>query len=214
MLIRLILLVIAVGGGVAFFRWWRVQQMLAAKRLGDGEVKRLSKIGRDIPLLVEALQTRQKIHAAGGPDGLLDDVDAAVRTMGDQAKTRLRLSGAIDDLERASSDQRLAELEVEASTTSDPTVQEVMERKLKQAERQRKTADEMRGRQTALKAAQEKLVLELKDVHLALLEHQAQAADGPETQLLRERLNDASEDMRLRAQAMDEVKGLLEAAKE
>jgi hypothetical protein len=213
-LIRLILLIIIVGGGVAAFRWWRLQQMLAAKRIGDGELKRLAKIGRDMPLLVEALEVRQKIHSAGGADALLDDVDAAVRTMGDQAKARLRLAGAIADLDGSTSDEKLAELEVEASTTNDPHKQEVFERKLAQAERQRKTADDMRSRQSALKAAQEKLVLELKDVHLALLEHNAQSADGPETQLLRERLNDASEEMRLRAQAMDEVKGLLAAAEE
>lgn len=193
MLRPLLFLLLFLGGSAAALTWVRSRLRGSASRrraLGSAEIKEMTKEGRRTPQLERALELRRKIaDAVGGrkdADRIEERVDDALRRLLEQARLRRRIRDAIG-----------------AAPDLDPRVEENVDAF---EERQvRLSRLEEHGR--SLERELERGLLELSNLHLALLDLSAEASleDGGALGEALGELESAGEQARQQREAEAEV---------
>lgn len=216
MLFRLILVAVVVGLSVVAFRTWRARAALAGRTLSGEEQARFKALAARADSVEEALALREKIRRVRGGEAATaarDGVEEAVRELALKAELIERLAHTADELEGDASEEeiRAARAEAEAATTDD--ARELAADRAAVLERQRSSAAELRKRRDELLRTNERILLSLREVHVALLELEASAGSDASPTGVRAKLVEASEELRRRAAAQDEVKAFLDAAK-
>jgi len=184
--------------------------------LAAGDLARLEGLAGDSPRLAEALSLRGRILELCAPedDPLRGQVDETVRHLGRQAEARARVARALagrdpdglqDDIERARD-------RLDAAGEDDDRRRRVRQA-LVALEDRREHLRRLESRGDEVDTAFESLVVELGNLHLALVDAASSRAAAKSGRLaeVRARLHEASEDLVRRTEAEEEVERLLAA---
>ena len=215
MLFRLVFLLFLSGAAVFAWRAWKLHVTNAARKLSRRELEMLRQRTSTAPLLQQAAQLREKIRqidARVADGGAREGIDPAVRELTLKLDLMDRLEATAHELDDEASDYAMAKLRRESVEAPDADAREHAAQRLATLQRQRESAQELRRRRTEVLRAAERIVTGLQEVHVALLELSAAAGADGSSETVRARLDEASEELRRRASAHDEVKAFLEAA--
>lgn len=216
MLIRLIFGLFLCGAGVFAYRLWRLRMEQRARIISGRELLQLTEMATHCDPMRDALKIRKKVQELCVlPEAMpvREQVDAAIRELAIKVGLCERLLKTADELEESAPEREIRISRREAEVTEDAEARRHIEERVAVLERQRASAIELRRRRDELQRAIERIVLALRDVHVASLELEASSGatkDGVGG--IRVRLQDATEELRRRASAHDEVAALLEAS--
>lgn len=224
MLMRLIIIAVAIGLGIMALRRW--SKRMASQSIGDlssGEIEELKAMAAQVKPLAEALRIRGKVHEI-----LLDDktrgaenaaeigqqVDRAIWQLSRQHLTLDRIRGAVDGLDLGA----LADAERRAhealASAAEPEAREEARRTSERAALQRTQLEQLARRRRELEAGGSQIILDLQNLHLALLDAaSSRAGIGSEAvRALRERLGEATRGVATVTQAEEEIERALGAS--
>jgi len=204
-----IFILLVVFGTAAYFAFQFFQAQRSDVRLKGSEFKALKsksgQVGR------EAAKLRDQIHKVTDDDSLKDDVDRVLRGLAERQRLRGALEDTAQELRSDDLEKELAELELAIESARSPSDEANAKKRYEQCERQNALADDLQKRIDNLDDAQAQLLIELRDVHLAVLEHRTKSTEAQDLASVRERLLGAGQHMRLQAEALDEVQHMLES---
>lgn len=217
MLARLILFLVA---GLAIYlgvRWFRARKLIGAGGLNVIELNALMKLAKRAPRLDAALKMRVVIVDAAAPDArqrVAARVDDAIRRLAKQEELASKIAGALEGIDRKALDAKIDDARVEAETATDLDRREKERERLRGLETQAEQAERLTARRSDLQSGAERILVELRNLHLAMLDASSSEAaleSEPVKHALSE-LEDASERLRQEATADEEVNRLLKAA--
>lgn len=217
MLFRLILLIIAVMliyGGV---RYWRSRRMLESGGLNVFEIDRMTKIAERSPLLKTAMMLRVNVVEASSVEdkkALGDRVDGVIRRLARQEDLKAKISKALAEHDDDVMERRVEEARRELEQAQTDDEREARRHLVAQLETQKEQLEQLRNRARELDALSNRIVLELRNLHLALLNaSSSEAADSTNgtVQSVLNHLEEAGEELRQKAHAEDEVRKLIRA---
>lgn len=226
MLMRLIILAIAIGLGIMALRRW--SKRMAAASVGDldrGQLAEVQALAAKAKPLAEALRIRAKVHEI-----LLDDktrgaenageigrqIDQAIWQLSRQHLTLDRIKGAVEGLDLNALADTEARAQEALAGSSDPAAREEARRTAERIHLQRTQIEQLARRRRELEAGGAQIVLDLQNLHLALLDAaSSRAGIGSESvRALRERLGEATRDVATATQAEEEIERALGATPE
>ena len=189
-----LLLILVLAGGVALVlvRLLRRRRAPRSVRLTAEELVELGHQAKDSPELAEAMRLRARLLDVARPDpaGVLREADEAIRQLAVQVRTRRQIDAAVRDMRSRGESER-----TEADARSQAPVRQ------ERLDAQRAQIEHLDGRRKDLARAAEDIVMELRDVHLALLEAASSKADlgSDRARRMRARLQVATDDLKRRA---------------
>ena len=201
---------------------WRTARRLGLKagrrsgprRLTSGEIIEFGLLAKNTPALAEALTLRAKIvelALGSGWKSVAIQADEAIRQLGAQAETRQRIENAVEDLESGRLRRQLdASRQVAAGAATDDE-RRAAEARSERLDIQIERLQRLSERWGELDRASQEIVLELRDVHLALLDAASSKADlGSDTaRQMRSRLELITDEMRRSAHSDEDVARIL-----
>ncbi len=217
MLVRLILFLIVGFAVYAGVRWWRARKLLGSGGLNVIELNEMMKLAKKAPRLDAALKMRVLIVDTAAPDArrrVAERVDDVLRRLANQEQIQRQIRTALEGIDTKRLAAKIDDARVEAETATDPERRDKERERLRGLETQAEQAERLAGRQRDLDASAERILVELKNLHLAMLDANSSAA-GLESEPVKHALSeleDTSERLRQEASAEDEVNRLLRAA--
>ena len=218
MLLRLMLLAIVVMVAVGAWRWIKSRRLLGEGGLNIVELGELMKLAKRSKRLEAALYLRVAVlGAANGEElaTLAPRVDAVLRRLAKQEDLLAKIRAALD-----AHDERQLAAEIQrskgaAQEASGPEERARHEERLQSLETQREHVGRLERRERELEVAADHIVVELKNLQLALLDaHSSEATlSGGQVDSLLGQLEEAGEELRQRALAEEEVDRLLRSTK-
>ncbi len=217
MLPRLILFLIA---GLAIYvgiRWFRARKLLGSGGLNVIELNELMKLAKRAPRLDAALKMRVLIVDTAAPEArerVARRVDDALRRLAKQEELTQKIASALEGIDRKKLDAQIDDARVEAETSSDLDRREKERERLRGLETQAEQAERLTTRRADLQSGAERILVELRNLHLAMLDASSSEAaleSEPVKHALSE-LEDTSERLRQEATADEEVNRMLRAA--
>lgn len=206
MLFRLILF-LAVAAGVAIFvRYTRAKQLNRSGGLDVFEIERLMKLAGDSQRLKEAMVLRVSIVEATPPSekkAISARVDGVLRRLAQQEILRGRVVKTLATTDKAALELQIAEAEADAKTAL-----------AKQLSTQLTQLRELHVREDELDDVNHRLLVELRNLHLALLNASSSevALESQGVSSALAQLEETSESVRQKTSADAEVERLLKAA--
>jgi len=222
LLFRLMLLVLA-GAGV-IWAWTKREAILQGvvrllvkppeekppPPLTDGEVAQLWAL--EAPRVADALELRTRIHELAGDDeAVRGQVDEVLRHLGRQADVQARLNRTLAERRPEDVEEALARATARLQETTDDAARDAARKALEGLKLQREQLARLDARQGEVAAAEEALVVALRNVHLALVDAASSRAAAKTGTLeeTRARLELAGADLLRRTEAEEEVERLL-----
>jgi hypothetical protein len=206
MLIRLMLFLLVVTGVAVLARYVRSKRLDRAGGLDVFEVERLMKLAGDAPRLKEAMVLRVGIVEAT-PEAERRDmsarVDGVLRRLARQEVLRDRVVKTLAATDKASLELQIAETEAEGKTAL-----------AKQLSTQLAQLRELHQREDELDEVNHRLLVELRNLHLALLNASSSevALESQGVTSALAQLEETSDSVRQKTSADAEVERLLKAA--
>lgn len=219
MLARLFLVLLLSGALFAAYRWWRAYRAERAGMLDAVELRRLYDLARRSHRLAAAAGLRVQIIEATPPDGkreLSVRLDQAMRRLMRQEMLREQITQNLSEASRARQVERIAQAQTTADRAENPDERRQKESVLASLTNQLEQLDRLDRRRGELEDAGDRMVAELKTIHLAMLEASStelSLSEGRVGGLLRD-LEETSEQIRQKVQAHDEVEKMLATARQ
>lgn len=216
MLVRLILFFVLIAGGFLAYRYLR------AKKLSGGsggldvfEIERLMKIAGGSERLKEAMTVRlHVVEAAPASEkkSVSAKVDGALRRLAHIEVLRERIRKALAASDKRALDKRVATLRAEAEAAEPGRVEGKLEL-ARQVETQIEQLEQLYLRDDELDEVAHRLLAEMKNLHLALLNSSSAEASGHTGQVADAlaQLEESAEGYRAQTQAEEEIDRLLKA---
>ena len=184
------------------------------RRLTSTEIIELGLLAENTPALAEALTLRARIvelALGSGWRSVAAQADEAIRQLGAQAETRRRIEKAVDDLESGRLRRELDASKQLAAGAAGEDDRRAAEARSERLEVQIERLQRLSERWGELERASQEIVLELRDVHLALLDAASSKADlGSDTaRQMRSRLELITDEMRRSAHSDEDVARIL-----
>lgn len=234
MLPRLILIAIAVGSGWWVWRNRRPLFEAVVKALyrpppppppppplEAEELSSLKALAQDDKLLAESLDLRAKISELAGPGHgadaarrdteLAGRIDGVLRQLGRQIRTRARVHEALSDFDEGRMELDMMEARGRLRGAMDDHDRALAKQSMERLQSQQSLLDKLHVRTSELDQASRDTALELRNVHLALLDSASsrEGLHGAKLAEIRAALGKAGDDMALRTEAEEEVERLL-----
>ena len=209
MLRTLILVGLLVFGIVVAWRWWRTSRLKTPGGLSFSELRKMLLIAEKSQRMEAALMMRAKILGEAQKSNMQElsvRVDPVLRKLARQAEIRDEIAQILTEFDEDRLEKEIRTAEAEKAET-----------KREQLETQLKHVRSLRKRRAELEEAGDRIVRELQNLHLALVnasatEAKAQLESGDvQSSLLH--LEEASNELKNRAQAEDEIATLLRNSK-
>ena len=233
MLPRLILIAIAVGTG-----WWLwrnkkplFQALVQAfyrppppppppPPLDVGELKELKALAANNEPLAEGLELRAKIaELAGAGERDLEvagRIDCVLRQIGRQVRTRARVEETLGEFDEGRMEMDMMEARGRLRGAVDEQGRALATQSMERLHSQQALLDRLHVRLSELDQASRDTALELRNVHLSLLDAASsrEGLRGARLANVREALGRAGDDVALRTEAEEEVERLLRGGDE
>lgn len=215
MLFRLMLVLLVVAG--AAWLWWRLKKPTAGG-LNVLELREILQLAKGSQRLEAAVLLRVNIVEAATAEekaSMTQRVDDVVRRLARQENLHQKIKGVLAENDPDNLIRAQDELRGRLARTPGPEEKVILEDKLAALHTQEEQLGRLKKRLSELDDAADRAVLELKNLHLALLEASSveAAASGDRVTSALGHLEEASESLRQKAQADDEVDRLLRAAR-
>lgn len=216
MLIRLILFVFVIVGVIAAVRFVRSKRLDRTGGLDVFEIERLMKIAKGSQRLEQAMALRVHIVEAAPADdkkAVSAKVDTALRRLAHIEVLRERVKKALQQQDKRALSERASSLRDEADE-AEPERAEAKRQLASQLDTQVEQLDQLYLRDDELDESADRLMLEMNNLHLALLNatsSEASSSSGSVAGALRT-LEETSESFRAQTSAEQEVERLLVAA--
>ena len=209
MLYRIILLWLIVSTLWLAWRWWRASRLIESGGLGIIELKRMLKIAETSKRMEAALLMRTRILAQAEKSNMLElskRVDPVIRKLARQVELREDIATILSEIDEDRLEQEIRSAELEKAET-----------KRAQLETQLEHVRSLRLRRAELEEAGDRIIRELQNLHLALVnvsatEAKAQLESG-DVQSSLAQLEEASDELKARAQAEDELAKLVKSTR-
>jgi hypothetical protein len=209
MLLRVILFWFFVFAVVVAWRWWRASRLIESGGLNLVEVKRMLKIAEKSKRMEAALLMRTRILGEAQKANMQEltaRVDPVIRKLARQVELRDDIAVILSELDEAQLEKEIRTAELERAET-----------KRDQLETQLKHVKSLRVRRSELEEAADRIIRELQNLHLALVnasatEAKAQLESG-DVQSSLAHLEEASNELKNRAQAEDEIATLVRSSR-
>jgi hypothetical protein len=214
-ILRYLLLFSMLGGGLALiYRRWRLnrRKQAASGELTNAEWSRFERLSERAQHMQEALELRRKIAdaAANANTSFRPEVDDVLRHLAKQIETGEQIAGAIRELGGERLAGELDAAETRAREATDEEARRLAESTVDRLLEVRDNVEKLKKRREELETASHHLVLELRNVHLAVLEAASSAGIADDrAQEIRQKLAAASDALRAQASAEQEVARLL-----
>ena len=218
MLIRLILFLIVAAGVTVYIRYARSKRLDRAGGLDVFEVERLLKLAERAPRLKEAMVLRVSIVEAtpsAERRAVSARVDGVLRRLARQERLRDRVLETLAATDQAALRRQLAAAEADAEAAAADEVRAASKRALaQQLSTQLAQLTELHRREDDLDEVNHRLLLELRNLHLALLNASSSevALESQGVASALSQLEETSEAVRQKTSADAEVERLLKAA--
>lgn len=210
MLFRILLISLIVMGVVFAWHWWKASKIAATGVLSIAELRRMMKLAEKSKRMEAALAMRVRIMGEAQKSNMQElsvRVDPVLRKLARQAELRDDIAVILTEI-----DEEKLEKEIRAAG------EEKADTKREQLETQLKHVRSLRKRRGELEEAGDRIVRELQNLHLALMnasatEAKAQLESG-DVQSSLAHLEEASHELKNRAQAEDEIASLLRKSRQ
>lgn len=211
MLVRLILFLFFGGVAFACFRWLMHQRKQALKAPARSELKALPEVAAYSRPMKSALALKTSIAEAipKSDGGTMEEVETTLQHLARQEALRRKIDETLDDLRPEDIEVRLARAKREAPKSEEEILSQ--QTLIQRLETQAEQLERLTRRAETLKAASEQIVVELRNLHLALLEASASEASLSQNhvQAALSQLRESTESLRHQAEAAQEVEALL-----
>lgn len=217
MLARIILFLVVAMGVYVGTRWWRARRLLGKGGLNLVELNEMMKLAKKSKRIDAGLKMRVLIVEAAGPEerpSIAKRVDAVIRRLAKQEEMAKKISEALEGIDVETLRGKIADLRVDAETDSDIAARRRAEEHIDSLVTQADQFDKLDARRKELHRAAERIMVELKNLHLAMLDAKSSAASlesEPVKHALTE-LEEAGETLRRETAAEDEVNRMLRVA--
>lgn len=192
-------------------------------KLSKDELRRLEQLAKSEARLGEALGLRREIHRvieehpsteSDAGAALEARVDAVTRQLLEQSTTRQKVESALRRFDPNAHAEEILEAETKLTGTTDPANREALQETVDKLRRQSEHLERLRGRRDQLENAERQIVVELRNVHLALLDAASSKAGlgDDRVQEIRSSLQEAVETLRQSTDADEELTRALRAA--
>ena len=205
MLFRVLVLSLIVMGVVFAWRWWKASKIADTGVLSIAELRRMMKLAEKSKRMEAALTMRVRIMGEAQKSNMQElsmRVDPVLRKLARQAELRDDIAVILTEIDEDRLEKEIRAAEAENAGT-----------KREQLETQLKHIRSLKKRRGELEEAGDRIVRELQNLHLALVsasatEAKAQLESG-DVQSSLAHLEEASNELKNRAQAEDEIASLL-----
>lgn len=217
MLLRLILFVLAFGGlGFVGWRWFRGRRLDRSGGLDVFEIERLMKIAKTSQRVQAAMVLRVNIVEAASADekkSVSAKVDAVLRRLAQQESLRQRVKETLGKFDLGKLKVQLTKAEADADG-ADGERKLLKDGLVRQLKTQIDQIMALYTREDDLDAHAERMMMELKNVHLALLNASSTEAvsDAGSVSQALAHLEETTEELRQQTSAEAEVDRLIRAA--
>jgi hypothetical protein len=224
MLLRLIVGLVLLGFVYSVVRaTFFPKKALPGEKLKRDELTRLRQLAKGSPRVQEALSLRDEIHrvidehpTSQGDSGIELEarVDAVTRQLLEQANTRAKVEGALARFDANTHAEEILDAETKLAAETDADSRTALKETLARLQSQGEHLDRLRRRAEQLEHAEKQIVVELRNVHLALLDAASSKAGlgDDRVQEIRTSLAEAAETLRQTTDADEELTRLLRGA--
>lgn len=220
MLVRVIIIALVIFGLLFAWRWWKASKLVSDGGLSTLELSRMMKIARTSKRMEAALMMRTRILGEAEKSdmaALSQRVDPVIRKLARQVELRDDIGTILSELDEQKLEKEIRTAAAEVSAAREEAERVIAKTKGEQLETQLQHLRSLRIRSSELEEAGDRIIRELQNLHLALVnasatEAKAQLTSG-DVQSSLAHLEEASEDLKHRAQAEDEVATLLRNAR-
>lgn len=215
MLVRLILFLFLVFGVVYGVKRLRNAPKALDEsntgRLTQVEIQEIMHLAKRSDRMEAALITRGKIVERAKQSKLVNKVDQVLRKLATQIKLKEEIAETFREMNADELEDKIAEAQFKVQAAKDADTKHHAEAYLKQLETQDEHLARLKKRRQAINLASERIVNELKNIHLAMLSASSNEASLSSDQLTSAiaHLEEASEDLRRQSEADDEVARML-----
>lgn len=216
MLIRLILFLALFAGAFAVFRFLKAKRLDRSGGLDVFEIERLMKIANGSQRMKQAMALRLNVVGAAPTaekKAISAKVDGALRRLAHIEQLRQKVKKALESADRRALEGRAALLREEAAATEGERAEAKLELAAK-VDTQVEQLKQLYLRDDELDEAADRVMLEMNNLHLALLNassSEASSDTGSVANALAQ-LEETSEGLRQQTSAEEEVERLLKAA--
>lgn len=190
--------------------------------LSKDELRRLEQLAKSEARLREALGLRGEIHRvidehpstqSDAGSALEARVDGATRQLLEQSTTRQKVEAALARFDANAHAEEILEAETRLAAATEPASREALRSTLSKLGSQSEQLERLRGRRDQLENAERQIVVELRNVHLALLDAASSKAGlgDDRVQEIRSSLQEAVETLRQSTDADEELAHALRA---
>lgn len=219
MLVRLFLLLGLIAGVTAAVRWLRQPRALgsgarAALPPGVDDTSEM----REARLLATQIDevARQHADSAEGVDAARGEVEAVLSALAQQLALRARIDAVLSETHAEAVESELAAAEARCAAATTDEAREAAGRTRDRLQAQQGHLGRLRGRRAVLDDGARQIVVELRNLHLSLLDAASSSAGIGDARLaeLRRHLVDAADGLRRQAAAQEEIDRMLTRARD
>lgn len=217
MLPRLILFLLVMFVAYGGFRWWKARKLIGSGGLNVIEMNQLMKLAKRSQRLDAALKMRVLIVDAaseGEKANFAEKVDTAIRRLAKQEELHHKISAALDGIDKKALAAKVDDARVDAEVATDFDERDRKQNELRGLETQAEQVDKLEARKQELHDAAEHIMVEIKNLHLALLDASSSKAslENDAVKMALAELEDSAETLRQETAAEEEVNRILRVA--
>lgn len=219
LLLRLIILGLFIVAAAIGWRWWRARQLLDSGGLGVIEINEMVKLAQKSKRMEAALLMRTKIVGEAekaNMRALAARVDPVIRKLARQVELREDMGKILEELDEEQLERDVRTAKAEVDSAADDSERVIAETKKQQLETQLEQLSKLKRQRKELNAAGDRIIRELQNLHLALVNASATEAkallDSGDVKESLAQLEEASEEVRRKADAEEEVAALIRKA--
>ena len=209
MLLRVVIFWVIVFCVVVGWRWWKASRLIESGGLNMVELKRMLKIAEKSKRMEAALMMRTRILGEAQKSNMQElsaRVDPVIRKLARQVELRDDIATILSELDETTLEKEIRTAELEKAET-----------KRDQLATQLEHVKSLRLRRAELEEAGDRIIRELQNLHLALVNASATEAqaqlDSGDVQSSLAHLEEASNELKNRAQAEDEIATLVRSSR-
>jgi hypothetical protein len=220
MLVRLIFLGLVVFAVTTAYRWWRASRRLEAKGLLNAvEINQMLKLAESSKRMEAALLMRAKIVEQATKANLAtfaEKVDPVIRSLARQVELREGIGTILEETDEEQLEAQIRSTDAEARGSKDDAERIIAETKHQQLETQLAHVRSLRKQRQELNEAGDRIIRELQNLHLALVNASATeakaAVEGGDVQSCLAHLQEATTELQRKSDAEEEVTALIRKA--